>query len=110
MTETNPYVIEKIYLTQLIFINPGKEQVFMEFEDFVLPLMEKYRGKMLYRIRPGKNNFVHAEGDHPYEIHFLSFESEEDFSAYMKDNTRLQWIHLKQESVQWTILVKGHLL
>ncbi|MGB1041670.1 MAG: hypothetical protein ACPGVD_12405, partial [Flavobacteriales bacterium] len=75
-----------IYLTQLIFIKPGKEEQFLEFEKIAIPLLEKYNGRIIYRIRPKKENFVSEEKETPYEIHFISFESEKDFNEFMKDD------------------------
>lgn len=62
-----------IYLTQLIFLHPNKEETFNEFESFAIPLMEKYGGRMIYRIRPSAEAFVSADEELPYEIHYLSF-------------------------------------
>ncbi len=96
-----------IYITQLIYVKDGKEAVFHEFEDFAIPLMEQYKGKMIQRIRPDKKAFISGEADQPYEIHFLSFDSEEDLAAFMKDERRLEFLHLKEESVRGMLLVKG---
>ncbi len=99
-----------IYITQLIFVREGKEEVFNQFEDHVLPLLGKYNGKILYRIRPGRENFISANAERPYEIHFVSFNTEIDFESYMKDDSRLKFIHLKEESVKSMLLVKGSVL
>ena len=99
-----------IYLTQLIFIKPGKEKQFLEFESFAIPLMEKYKGEMIYRIRTTKESFISEEKELPYEIHFISFESEIDFKEFMNDESRLEFVHLKNESVRLTLLVKGEKL
>lgn len=96
-----------IYLTQLIFILDGKENTFHEFEDFAIPLLEKYSGKMIYRIRPTAENFISPEGDLPYEVHFISFDSDDQFQLFMKDDSRLAFLHLKEESIRSTLLVKG---
>ena len=96
-----------IYLTQLIFIKKGKEAVFHEFENFAIPLMEKYHGRMLYRVRPTEDSFVTSVGELPYEIHFLTFDSDADLAAFMRDDSRKQFFHLKEESVTSVILVKG---
>lgn len=96
-----------IYITQLIFVKEGKEAIFHEFEDNVLPLIEKFNGKILYRVRPDNAAYIIAEGEKPYEIHFVSFDSEADLQAYMKDDGRLKFIHLKNDSVQSMLLVKG---
>lgn len=96
-----------IYITQLIFIQEGKEKTFIEFEEFAIPLMEQYGGKMIYRLRPAKDSFVSSTEEQPYEIHFISFNSDQDLNAFMKDDSRLNFIHLKEESIKSTILVKG---
>lgn len=97
-----------IYITQLIFIKPGKEEIFLEFEKFAIPLLEKYNGKVLYRIRPDKANFIDNDKTKvPYEIHFISFESEGDLTGFLKDDERSKFIHLKEESVESVLLVKG---
>jgi hypothetical protein len=38
-----------VYLTQLIYIHPGQEEVFDAFEAVAVPLLTKYRGKLLLR-------------------------------------------------------------
>ena len=96
-----------IYITQLIFVKEGKEAIFHEFEDVAIPLIEKYNGSLLYRVRPDKNSFVSGEEEKPYEIHFISFESESDLHNFMRDKSRLEFIHLKDESVKSMLLVKG---
>lgn len=96
-----------IYLTQLIFVKKGKEAVFHKFEDFAIPLMEKYNGKIIYRIRPEEDNFIAGEKEKPYEIHFISFDSEADLKRFLKDDSRLKLVHLKEESVKSIFLVKG---
>lgn len=97
-----------IYITQLIFVMEGKEETFLEFENFAIPLMEKYNGKIIYRIRPNKENFIaNYQSELPYEIHFISFDSEQDLQNFMNDNERLKFIHLKDESVKSILLVKG---
>ena len=96
-----------IYITQLIYLKHGKEDVFHEFENFAIPLMERYNGKIIYRIRPTQENFVDLKNEPPYEIHFMSFESENDLKEFMSDDSRLQFIHLKNESIESIFLVKG---
>lgn len=96
-----------IYITQLIFIHKGQEETFLEFESFALPLMAKYTGKLLYRLRPTDDSFIDLDQEKPYEIHFISFDSEEDLTAFLNDETRLDFIHLKEASVRTTLLVKG---
>jgi antibiotic biosynthesis monooxygenase (ABM) superfamily enzyme len=96
-----------IYITQLIFVKEGKENTFLEFEEHAIPLMEKYNGRIIYRLRPSKDSFISEKKELPYEIHFISFDSEKDLSNFMKDDSRLKFIHLKNESIKSTLLIKG---
>lgn len=97
-----------IYITLFIFIKKGKESIFLEFEDHAIPLMEKYSGKLLYRIRPTEETFIDAEIDKkPYEMHFVSFDSEEKFKAFAQDPARKEFEHLRDDSVETMIFVKG---
>ena len=96
-----------IYITQLVFVKEGKEAVFHQFEDFVIPLINKYNGRMIYRVRPAESSFVSALEERPYEIHFVSFDSGQDFQNFMRDDSRLNYIHLKDESVKSTVFIKG---
>lgn len=95
------------YITQLIFLKEGMEQLFHQFEDHAIPLMEKYGAKMIFRLRPKDDAFVEGGTERPYEIHFISFESELDFKNFMKDEERKRYVHLKDQSVRSVILVKG---
>lgn len=96
-----------IYITQLIFLKKGKEETFLEFERFAIPLMEKYGGKVIYRLRPSKDDFIDNDKETPYEIHFISFNSEQALKDFMKDDSRLKFIHLKNDSIKSTLIVKG---
>ena len=96
-----------IYITQLIFVKEGKEDIFNQFEAMVLPLMEKYSGRLIYRIRPGAKSLIEGDQVIPYEIHLISFESDGDFNNFLQDDVRKAFLHLKEESVQSSILIKG---
>ena len=96
-----------IYITQLIFLKSCQEAKFLEFEEFAIPLMQKYTGKLIYRIRPEKSAFIDETKELPYEIHLVSFDSEQDLSNFMKDDTRMGFVHLKDESVKSILMVKG---
>ncbi len=96
-----------IYLTMMIFVKEGKEAVFHQFEEFAIPLLEDYNGKLIYRIRPTKDTCITQQDELPYEIHFLSFESEDDFLNFTKDERRKDFLHLKEESIRYSYLIKG---
>ncbi len=96
-----------IYLTLLIFITEGKEAIFHEFEAMAIPLIKDYNGQLLYRIRPTPETYISCEGEQPYEIHFVSFDTEQDFINFGNDKRRQEFLHLKEASIQTTLVVKG---
>jgi len=96
-----------IYITQLIYIVPGKENTFNEFEDIAIPIISKYNGRLLLRVRPGEESFIETQMEKPYEIHFVEFDSEQDFENFKKDEERKKFLHLKEQSMRASILIQG---
>ena len=100
---TDNYII-----TQFIYINEGSEQDFLKFEETVLPLLPKYNGKLMYRIRPQKESFIYPTGDEqPYEVHVVSFEAKEDFLNYKNDPVRIEYLHLGTGSIKKVIMIES---
>ena len=96
-----------IYFTQLIYIKEGEEETFDEFEDIALPLLEKYNGTLLLRIRPIESQVVELTIELPYEIHLVNFKSENDFENFKNDKTRNSFLHLKEKAIRSVLLIKG---
>ena len=96
-----------IYITQLIFIRDDEESVFHEFEEMAMPLIKKYNGRILLRIRPDDNSFIECSIDKPYEIHLVEFDGEQDFENFKLDEERKKFLHLKEQSVKSSIMIKG---
>ena len=96
-----------IYLTQLIYIKEGQETVFDEFEAIAIPSILRHNGQILLRIRPTQVSFIESNIEKPYEIHFVEFASDEDFENFKHDEERKKFLHLKEQSIQSTLLVKG---
>jgi uncharacterized protein (DUF1330 family) len=96
-----------IYITQLIYIKQGQEAVFDEFESVAIPIVAKYNGRLLFRIRPTRETVIERNSDSPYEIHLTEFDSESDFQNFMKDEERKSFLHLKEKSIETSILIRG---
>ena len=96
-----------IYITQLIYIIDGQENIFDQFENIAIPIISKYNGRLLFRVRPGSDSFVEHQIDKPYEIHLVEFDSEQDFGNFMRDEERKKFLHLKEKSIKTSILFKG---
>lgn len=96
-----------LFITQIIYVKEGQENVFHRFEEIAIPLIAKYKGQLLLRIRPDENSFIQAKIKKPYEIHLVEFETENDFDNFMKDEERKQYLHLKEQSIKSVLLIKG---
>jgi hypothetical protein len=96
-----------IFLTQLIYVIEGQEQVFDEFERIAIPSILKYKGRLLLRVRPTEENFIEAHIDKPYEIHLVAFETAQDFGNFQMDEERKQFLHLKSQSIKTSMLIQG---
>ncbi len=93
--------MEKYIITQLIYLNPGMEADFQEYEANVLPLLANHNGRLRYRVRPAKGNFIYPINEElPYEIHIVSFKTKEDFLNYKKDPKRLKFLDLGIKSIK----------
>ncbi|SRR5260221_1276178 len=96
-----------IFITQLIYIKEGQETVFHQFEDIAIPIISKYNGRLLLRIRPTENSFIEYGIDKPYEVHIVEFDSEQDFENFKQDEQRKIFLHLKEQSIKTSILIQG---
>jgi|SRR5687768_2374632 len=96
-----------IYITQLIYVVPGQEKTFDQFEDIAIPIISKYNGRLLLRVRPSHQSFVECHIEKPYEVHFVEFDSEQDFENFKKDEERKRFLHLKEQSIKESIMFLG---
>ena len=96
-----------IFLTQLIYIKEGQEDVFHQFEDIAIPAISKYNGRLLIRVRPDVHSIIENNIEKPYEIHLVEFDSEQDFLNFNQDEERRKFLHLKEQSVKTVLLIKG---
>jgi len=96
-----------IYITQLIYIIAGQETMFNQFEGIAIPIISKYNGRLLLRVRPDDNSFIEHRIDRPYEIHLVEFDTEQDFENFKQDEERKRFLHLKEQSIKASILIQG---
>ena len=96
-----------IYITQLIYIIAGQENIFNQFEDIANPIISKYNGRLLLRVRPNDKSFIERHIDKPYEIHLVEFDTEQDFENFKQDEERKRFLHLKEQSIKASILIQG---
>jgi hypothetical protein len=98
---------QMVYLTQLVYVHAGREAEFEQFEAIVLPLLAKYHGQLVLRLRPDEASLIAGTEERPFELHVVSFESEDDFVRYSNDDERRRVMHLKDRSVERTVVIKG---
>lgn len=96
-----------ILITQLIYIHPGSEAIFDEFESHAIPIISKYGGKLLLRTKVDKNNVIEGSMETPYEIHLVSFDHQNQIDDFFRDEERKKWVHLKEASIREVWLIKG---
>ena len=96
-----------IYITQLIYIVDGQENIFNQFEAIAIPTILKYNGHLKLRIRPDENSIIESNIENPYEIHLVEFESQQDFENFKKDEERKKFLHLKEQSIKSVIMIQG---
>ena len=96
-----------LFITQLIYIKQGQEAIFQQFENIAIPIIAKYNGRLLLRVRPDESTIIEQSIDTPYEMHLVEFATEQDFESFMHDEERKQFLHLKEQSIQATLLIKG---
>jgi hypothetical protein len=98
-----------LYYTQLIFVKEGREDDFHLFESHVLPLLKKYNGILVYRVRPTDDCIIEST-IRPYELHLVTFPTRADFDGYARDPDRLKHMPLKELSIEKAMLIEGELL
>ena len=96
-----------IYITQLIYIIDGQEDVFNQFEDITIPTILKYNGRLSLRIRPEENSIIERNIEKPYEIHLVEFDTQEDFDNFKRDKERRKKLYLKEQSIKSVIMIQG---
>ena len=99
-----------IYITQLIYLKEGQEEMFHQFENIAIPIIAKYNGRLLLRIRPDDGSFIEHSIDKPYEIHLVEFDSEQDLMNFNQDEERKKFLHLKEQSIKTSVLYLGRQL
>jgi len=96
-----------IFITQLVYIIDGQEEVFDQFENIAIPIIAKYNGKLLLRVRPGNDAYIQSSIESPYEIHLVEFKTEDDLANFIQDEERNKFLNLKNQSIRSAVFIKG---
>jgi antibiotic biosynthesis monooxygenase (ABM) superfamily enzyme len=93
-----------VVLVVSLFIHPGREAEFHQFETEAAHIMGKYGGRIERVIRPIVS--VQPESS-PYEVHIVSFPSIERFEAYRGDSGLVRLAPLRQSAIARTEIIIG---
>ncbi|MCK0147242.1 hypothetical protein MWU78_16405 [Arenibacter sp. F26102] len=96
-----------IYITQLIYVIAGQEEIFHQSKEPAIPTILKYNGRLTLRIRPTEESVIEKNMETPYEIHLVEFNTQEDFDNFKNDEERKKFLHLKEKSIKSSILIQG---
>jgi hypothetical protein len=69
--------------------------------------MARYQGELLMRIRPTADQFIEGTMLPPQEIHLVRFPGEEQLKAFLQDKQRQEYLHLKEQSIETSLIYKG---
>jgi hypothetical protein len=58
-------------------------------------------------VRPDDHSFIGQQIEKPYEIHFVSFDKDQDFENFKNDREREKFLHLKQQSISSAVMILG---
>lgn len=87
-----------------LFIHPGREVEFRQFETEAARIMKKHGGQIAHVIRPTASS---AGEPLPYEIHIVTFPSREQFEAYRTDLELASFAALRQLAIARTDVITG---
>lgn len=87
-----------------LFIHPGRELEFRQFETEAAHIMKKYGGQITQVIRPTVSGQPDSS---PYEIHIVSFLTLESFEAYRGDPDLATLAPLRQAAIARTEVIMG---
>jgi uncharacterized protein (DUF1330 family) len=93
-----------IVLLAKLFVHPGREVEFRQFETQAAQIMRKYGGRIERVIRPTSASPGEVL---PHEIHLVSFPSMAQFEAYRSDSDLAQLGPLRQAAIAKTEIVIG---
>jgi uncharacterized protein (DUF1330 family) len=93
-----------LLLLARLFVHPGREAEFRQFESAAARIMARYGGRIEKVIRPLSSS---PQESLPHEIHLISFPGQEAFDAYRADAELAGLAELRQRAILRTELVIG---
>ena len=92
-----------IYRVVSLWVRPGAVAEFEAYERKAARIMRKYGGSIEKVIRTGQENSPEI----PFEIHLVSFPSQEKFAAYRADPELVSLATDRQAAILKTVVIPG---
>ncbi len=95
-----------ILITLFLYIHENQESNYYNYEEAVLPILEKHGGQMMTKI--GKGNLVWNSDNLncPDEIHVVSFPSKIAYKEYIVDPERIALSDLRKSAIKETMVMQ----
>jgi uncharacterized protein (DUF1330 family) len=86
-----------------LFIHPGREREFEEFETAADAIMRRYGGRVARRIGVTPS----VDPAQPHEVHIVTFPDQQSFERYRADTTLQALAELRARAIRQTTLWVG---
>ena len=93
----------RLTLVAALYLHPGREAEFVEFETTAARIMRRYGGTIERRIGIAP----HSGENLPHEVHVLSFPDERSFQEYRSDPDLEALRDLRALAIRETVLWLG---
>jgi antibiotic biosynthesis monooxygenase (ABM) superfamily enzyme len=94
---------KRLTLIAALYLHPGREAEFAQFETAAAAIMQRYGGTIERRI-----GVAPSSGENlPYEVHILSFSDERSFQEYRTDPDLEALRDLRALAIRETVLWFG---
>jgi uncharacterized protein (DUF1330 family) len=87
-----------VLVSVLLWARPGGENLLFEYENQVLALLDRHRGRLLSRVR--------AIDGGPREIHLIEFATDQALVDYQNDPDRLALSAMRDQAIERTEVIR----
>ena len=94
---------DRVILVASLYIHPGREAEFEEFETAAADIMRRYGGAIDRRIGIGPGDASNL----PYEVHVVSFPDDRSFQEYRADVDLQALADLRSRAIRETVVWFG---
>jgi len=96
--QANSRMPNKLSIVAALFIHPGREAEFEQFETAAESIMQRYGGRLERRIGFPTN----ADSAQPHEVHLVTFPDQQAFDRYRADADLQALAELRARTIRQT--------